>query len=529
MNAMLSLVSVLVLAAAPATPVVRATVYPDRAQVVRRGELPCGPRAMLRFENLPPSAEATSFRAATDTGTVEGLRVEAHPQLDAYSKPVVDAEKELHDLRQKQAALQDDRSRAEQEAAQSASYGEVTATLLSREMVEDKPNTNAWNGALDAQLDGQLRANQAVVKVDAQLRDVELKMASVNARLAQMQAAAARSTTTAEVLVSCPAGKTAQVELTYLVGGAGWQPAYEARADEGAGAVELTTFATVRQATGEPWNHAQLILSTAVPRQSATPPEIQPLRVGASEKSEERKVLVRRDEETKHAEVSTADATATTPAAGKPLRAADQGLSVQLSAPEPSDVPGDGTPSRVFVARNKLPAKFALRTAPKLAPFVFRVADLTNSAPFPLLAGPIDAFRGAGFLGRTALERVAVGAPFHVTFGIDEAVKVKRTVLQEIQRQTGVFGGNQRFSFAYQFEVANYQSGARHIELAEHVPVSELDDVKVELETKTTAGFDLQRDDGIVTWKLDLPAGSTKKVNLAFHVDVPSSYDTSGL
>ena len=57
----------------------------------------------------------------------------------------------------------------------------------------------------------------------------------------------------------------------------------------------------------------------------------------------------------------------------------------------------------------------------------------------------------------------------------------------------------------------------------------ELDDVKVELEPKTTAGFELRRDDGIATWKLDLAPGASKTVDLAFHVDVPSSYDTSGL
>ena len=42
---------------------------------------------------------------------------------------------------------------------------------------------------------------------------------------------------------------------------------------------------------------------------------------------------------------------------------------MQLTVPEAADVPGDGTPSRLFVARNRLPAKFALRTAPKVAPF----------------------------------------------------------------------------------------------------------------------------------------------------------------
>ena len=42
------------------TPVVRAVVYPDRAQVVRRGALACGARAKLLFAELPPAANDTA-------------------------------------------------------------------------------------------------------------------------------------------------------------------------------------------------------------------------------------------------------------------------------------------------------------------------------------------------------------------------------------------------------------------------------------------------------------------------------------
>jgi len=511
--------------AAGSTPVVRAVVYPDRAQVVRRGALACGPGATLRFEAVPPAADANSFRAQSDTGQVQGLRVASHPQTAAYAKQVSDLEDQLRALAAQQHVLEDQQRRDTAEQGTATGYADLAASLVSREMVE-APNAKAWNGAFDLALQTELRASDDQVKVGAQLRELALKTAAVEAKLSQLGAAAARRAYTVEVLVGCPAGRTAQVELSYLVGGAGWEPAYEARADEGSAAVELSTFATVHQATGEPWNSAQVILSTAVPRESATPPEIQPLRVYATEKGDTKKVLVRRDELQKHAEAS-GDFKSNTEAGG--LAAADQGLSVQLTVPGSSDVPGDGSAARLFVARTRLPAKFAYRTVPKLAPFVFRVADATNSAPFPLLAGPLDAFRGNGFMGRYALERTAVGAPLHLTFGADESLKVKRTVLHEIQRQTGLFGGNQRFSFAYRFELANYESGKRQVELAEHIPVSELDDVHVQVDDETSRGYAERKDDGILTWKLTLAPGEKKTVDLVFHVDVPSSYDTSGL
>ena len=63
-----------------------------------------------------------------------------------------------------------------------------------------------------------------------------------------------------------------------------------------------------------------------------TPPELRPLEVYAEERKEERKVLVRREEYQEHARTGT-----TTPASGESMRAAAQGLSVQLAVPERAD------------------------------------------------------------------------------------------------------------------------------------------------------------------------------------------------
>jgi uncharacterized protein (TIGR02231 family) len=523
-----------VLPVPPGSIVTQVVVYPDRAQVTRSIEVPCSTHALARFEGLTPAADPTSFRAHSSSGTVEGLRTEEHSRAEAFSKPVQELVEQIRSLDAQDTALRDEQARLANVARISNSYNEVAVGLVDREMVEPVPASAGWTQAFDLALQSKLRATRQIVALEEKRRALAEKRDDAQTALSRMQVSATRQERLAEVLVSCPAGTATRVDLTYLVGGASWEPAYEARAEEAQGAVELTTLATVQQNTGEPWTHAHVVLSTAVPRQQATPPEIQPMKIWGEEHGPERKVLVRRDEEEKHAEVSNGAPAAKTeakadPGPTTPLRAASQGLSVQLEVPEPSDVAGDGTPIRLFVARNRMNASFAFRAVPKLMPFVFRVADLDNGAPFPLLPGPIDAFGKSGFIARYPMERVAEGAHFHLTFGVADGLKVKRTVVEEVKRETGLFGGNYRFKYAYEIELANYERDAREIELSEHYPVSELDDVKVAIDSKTTTGFTQKAEDGILVWKVKLAPSEKRTLDLRFYVDVPSSYDLGNL
>jgi uncharacterized protein (TIGR02231 family) len=521
-----TLIALTLLTAAPK--VDKVVVYPDRAQVSRVLPVACGPRAQVTFLGIPPAASATTFRARVVGGTLEGLRSEERTRDEQFAPELKSLDEQVRKLELEAAVLEDASTRGHELARLGAQYGEVAVQLVSREMADGKPDVKAWGTAFDMSLGARLKAAAEEVELNAKRRALDNKLEDLRRKQQRLAAASQRREWVAEVLVSCPVGGNAQVELTYLVGGAAWQPSYEARADEGAGVVEVTTYATLRQATGEDWTQAKLILSTAVPTENATPPEIAPLKVYSEERDAEKKVLVRRDEAIEHAEggKSLSDGA---PSGQPALAARPQGLSVQLSVPEPGDVPGDGSPVRLFVAKHRMKAAFALRTTPKLAPFAFRVADLTNQAPFPLLAGALDAFRSTGFIARYPLARVAEGAVFHLTFGIEESLRVKRTVLEEVKRDTGLFNGNRRYHYSYYFELANYGAKATELEVSDHFPVSEMDDVKVELEPQTTAGYQVNAQDGVATWKVKLNPTDKKKVVLAFYVDIPSSYDSGGL
>ncbi len=506
----------------------RVVVFPDRAQVTRVTQLTCGARVPVKFENIPPAAGADSFRARVDGGTIDGLRSEVVTREKEFSPKVDALITQIEALDLERGALNDQYARAQGQQQLASQFTTVGMQQIARELAAEKPDPKAWQVAIDSSLATGSAAAKLKAETHAKLIELDRKLAELQLKLEGVQVASQKRSWTVDVLASCPAGQTAELALTYLVGGASWTPSYEARADEAGNAVDLSTWATLSQSTGEDWSQVDLTLSTAVPSQNATPPELKKLVVGGYEKAPEKKVLVRREEYLEHAQASGSDSGGSAQAQSTP-QARSQGLSVQLVVPEKSRVPGDASPVRLFVGKSHLKASFELRATPKLFPVAFRVAELTNQAPWPLLPGRIDAFRSTGLVGRHALERVAQGAVFTITFGVEDSVRVKRSTLEELKRDTGLFNDKKRFTYAYRFELANYGKVPLDVALSDHLPVSEMDDIAVSVSEKTTPGYSVSPQDGIARWKVSLKPGEKKSVDFAFRVDVPSSYDMGGL
>jgi uncharacterized protein (TIGR02231 family) len=506
---------------AAAAQVKRVVVYPDRATVTRAVKIPCGSHVIAAFPGIPPAADPQSFRALASAATVDGVRWQQEQRSDAYAARATELQNRVDQIVADVEQNRRDQARFEGAKATARGYLELGQWFVKREMVGGRPATAVWKAAFDAAVDGELKAVAALSTARARLRELERELAEARLQLARLSSATPRREYRAEAVVSCPAGKTVEVELSYAVGGASWQPSYEARTQEAKKAVELKGFATITQNTGEDWRAARVILSTAVPRQNATPPIIDPLYVNSEDRPPPRKVLVEFAEEVRHSDGASGSVQNAT---GTRLRAMTQGLSVQLDVPDAADVPGDGTPTRLLFARSQLPAEFRFRTVPKLAPFVYLVADTTNSAPFPLLSGPIDMFRAGSFVARHQLGQVASGARFPLSFGTEERVRAKRLVLEEREHETGLVSKDRRRVYSYRFYMANYLDKPAELEISDHIPVSEMKDVSVTLDAATSAGHTLEKSDGIIRWPVKLAPGEQRSLDLTFHIDIPSEY-----
>ena len=82
------------------------------------------------------------------------------------------------------------------------------------------------------------------------------------------------SKVTAEITVHARKAVRAPLEMTYLIHNAYWYPAYEIRVNPENHQVQLSSFAILRQSTGENWQNIPICFSTAIPSLSADLPQL---------------------------------------------------------------------------------------------------------------------------------------------------------------------------------------------------------------------------------------------------------------
>src|SRR5204863_338866 len=88
--------------------------------------------------------------------------------------------------------------------------------------------------------------------------------------------------------------------ISYVIGGAGWQPEYDVdvsprgRGKTGPAGARLTVGALIHQATGEDWNNVRVLLSTARPKLGAEAPQPAPLVIDGYEQKRDKELKVER-------------------------------------------------------------------------------------------------------------------------------------------------------------------------------------------------------------------------------------------
>lgn len=525
------MVAVILLAALAAPPpVTKVVLFSDRAQLTRSQPLTCSGAGGtgVKFIGLNPDFDPTTLTASAEKGAkVTGVSVSERVDTAGHERRAQELQAKLDELGAKLRAERRTRERAEAQRAQGESLRAAMEPFLNRDAAgEKKPDVTGWKSGLDQAAALIDDATARLRTSDAALAELLRSENETRSKLAAMGAGAVEKVEDVEVAVDCDGAGTVRIDISYLVANASWTPVYEARADEANGKVGLTVGGEVRQRTGEDWHGIEVVLSTGMSRRDAQAPELQTLRVGTAGEENPEKVLVARQEEASTVNAPTAPVGNAGPSRA---RAEDQGLSVRLSVPGKTDVPSDGTAVRVAVESLSLGAAFSRVTVPRVSPQVFRVAKLSNGARYPLPAGRVELFNGGSYLGTGRLDTTAQNAELKLNFGIDEALKVKRTTLEEQKRSAGLFGSKRRFTYAYRLELASFASKPVNIELSEQLPVSEIDDVEVSVDSHTTGGFTKDEREGRLDWKLAFSPKERKVLELRFQVDVPSKYDSSGL
>jgi uncharacterized protein (TIGR02231 family) len=493
-------------------PIVAVTVHPDRARVTRRGTVALAAGATeLVVAGLPEMLLDDSVRVAgrSDQAVrVVGVDVVRRDLVAAPDERVRAAEQALREAERALAAIDgaDAGDAAREQLLQRLALrsGDRLARALA-EGAADPARVAEVSGAVAAQL----------VEVAAERRaHAERRVEAEHARAAAQSEldrlrASGRARRDAVVAVEADAPCELALDLTYVVHGATWECAYDARIDA-AGPLALTRYGLVSQSTGEDWPACELTLSTARPGLAGAVPELDPWWVDV------------------HTPAPPMPLAAAAPAAtdfGR-MRAEkvqdvvaepqEGTLAVAWRLPRPTAVPADGTPHRTTVATTTLDARLDHVVAPAVDPTAHLRATVVNTGGHPLPGGPLSAFVDGDFVGSTRIDTTAPGAELELYLGADDRVAVERELLERSPHRA-LLGGKISAVERWRIEVHNGRSAPVRIVVRERVPVSRHPDVQVvDVDVKPEPA---ERDElGRLEWAATVEPNGTWEANVRFGV-----------
>jgi uncharacterized protein (TIGR02231 family) len=325
----------------------------------------------------------------------------------------------------------------------------------------------------------------------------------------------------AEIEVTAEAAGEIAIEVVYRTACALWRPEHLARLtrnDDGtAGEIAITTFATVWQATGEVWNDVRCRFSTARPAQSASAPLLR------------EDVLVTRkktDMERKQIVVEARDQTIQVAGANRGTRDVDEmpgvddgGEAQWFDGRVPATIPSNGHPVRVEIGSRKVAVKVERVCFPERGAGAHLRANGTLPGPGPLLAGPVTIGRETEIVGKAKTEFVGAGEPFEMGFGVDDGLRVRRRVTEK--RKTGTLSGTQTIQREVTLFVSNLSKAGKALSVIERVPVSEVEDLTVDVPKQQSMRFDAR--DGFATFDVQIAPHATKEMVLSYTLEAKSN------
>ena len=288
----------------------------------------------------------------------------------------------------------------------------------------------------------------------------------------------------------------------------------------------LTRRADIVQRTGESWDNVAVLLSTTRPTANAAAPVIDTItsissprraRSPASAPAQPPAPMADFDGLAVRQEIVRVGAACATRARRRAPRStsASNGASVAAApfqavfgVPGRLTVPSTGEAKRVFLQQDGVEPVLTVRTVPKLDAKAYLYAKLILPKGSPLLPGAVSLFRDGTFVGTGALPVLSPGEEHELGFGADDQVRVRHAVADEKRGETGLISSARTDSRNYRITVKNMHERAVELVVHDQIPVSQNEDIKVELvgpAQPTKKDIDGKR--GVIAFEIQAGAG----------------------
>jgi uncharacterized protein (TIGR02231 family) len=508
----------------------RVTVYPDGANVTRviEVDLPRGD-SVVRAADFPPALDPASLRVEGEAAarlTIGGIDARP-PRADRPpSEPALEDSIE---------ALHDERARLDRKIAAAAARRKFAERFAEQSPagIGDKGEArplSEWRAAFAAVEDEVATAEKAIGETRILQRDIDRKLA----RLEAQRTANPPRKMEVRIDVNADAAAHATLRVSYTVRGARWSPLYDARLDTGKDgrkpAIDLVRRAEIIQTTGEDWTDVQLAVSTVRTAKGGNAPELRPLIVRYTNPQQPASRVS--GAFAKRSDAPYQDRDAIAGRVGDDKRDAEEteaatnmsGFQVVYRIPGRVSISASEGAKNFRLSSTTITPDLLVRAAPVVDITAFLEADFKHAEDAPLLPGPVAIYRDGAYVGRSQMAMAAKDEDVRLGLGADDSVKITRSTVRQIDGSAGILSSARTERRELKTSIRNGHATPVRVIVEDQVPVSETDDIKVELLPVTTPPTekDVRNRRGVMTWNLNLAPGEAKDLRTAWLVRWPA-------
>ena len=508
------------------------TVYPDGATVTRviRLDLPAGDSTLFA-RDFPLTLDPSSLRVEGEGGgrLVIGA-VDARAPLPTPAANLPQIDRRLEALRDQRVALDGEIAAAAARRKFAERFAEVSPAGLG-EKGEARP-LSEWRLAFAAVAEEIATADNTIRNAKIQQRDIDREIA----RLEAERNATPPKKLEVRIDLNADAPAPALLRVTYAVRGARWTPVYDARLDTGSKdrkpSLELIRRAEIVQTTGEDWADVALAVSTVRTARGGSAPELRPLIVRypvVAQTSLPRPLSNLRD--------SQFAATAAAPEAADRIgevrfarKAEEQqaeldagGFQVVFRVPGRIAVPAGQGAKNFRIASTTIAPELMAHAVPALTETAYLQASFKQNEDAPLLPGRVSIYRDGVFVGRSPMALAAKDETVRLGFGADEKVQITRAVVRRFEGTAGLIGSSKIDEREFKTTIRNAHDFAIRVAIEDQIPVSEVEDIQIEMLPVTTQPTtrDLRDRRGVLEWAFEAKPGESRDIKFGWRVRWP--------
>ncbi|HLZ05973.1 MAG TPA: mucoidy inhibitor MuiA family protein [Bradyrhizobium sp.] len=511
------------------------TVYPDGASVTRviTLDLPSGDNTLVA-KDFPPLLDKSSLRVEGEAGAKLTIgAIDARPPKPVPPVEQAEIDKRIEALKDQRADLSGAIAAAVARKKFAERFAQDSPAGLG-EKGEARPLAE-WRAAFAA-------VAEEVANADTAVREAQRKQREIDRQIARLKSD--RDVTPPEKLevridLAAAAATKATLRVTYSIPNARWTPIYDVRLDTGSKdrkpSLELVRRAEIIQSTGEDWSNVVLGVSTVRTARGGDAPDLgtlvvqypqAPRSAPAGGLADRRAPGAPREDALRALQYSPPPP----PEPAGEKRAEEQEASAEVASFQAAfKIPGrvsvgasEGTKS-LRIASMTVTPDLVIRSTPVLDPTAFLEASFVQGDTAPLLPGKVSIYRDGMFVGRGTIVAAGKDETVRLGFGADGKVKIERAVLRRNEGSAGLIVTSRTDQRAFKTTIRNGHDFAIKVAIEDQLPVSENEEIAVEMLPSTTppTRTNVRDKRGVLEWAFEAKPAEVREINFAWRVRWP--------